>query len=137
MHDLANVPGLSVRTSEADMSIKRYASTRWAGSLCVFAGLNAAPEHLEGDVTDQANDVFKQVRSILADEGLTLKDVVSVTGYLNDPRDFVSYDEVWRETFPVDPPTRTTVAAQLLVPGARLEVSVTAARNPVETVRPL
>jgi enamine deaminase RidA (YjgF/YER057c/UK114 family) len=81
-----------------------------------------------GDVEQQTREVYRRVAAILAEEGLTLRHVVEVTGYLADAADFKGYDRVWRELFADDPPARTTVAAQLLVPGALVEVSVTAQR---------
>ena len=63
---------------------------------------------------------------MLSDAGLQLTDVVSVTAYLRHAEDFEAYDAVWREAFPDDPPARTTIAAQLLVPDALVELTVSA-----------
>jgi 2-iminobutanoate/2-iminopropanoate deaminase len=42
--------------------------------------------------------------------------------------DFAAYNEVYREYFPVDPPTRATVGVARLAIGARCEIEVMAAR---------
>jgi 2-iminobutanoate/2-iminopropanoate deaminase len=60
--------------------------------------------------------------------GLDLGDVVKATVYLADMDDFAAYNEVYREFFPVDPPTRATVGASGLALGARCEIEVVAAR---------
>lgn len=112
------------------MSPENYARTRWAGDLCLFAGIVASPERLDRNLTGQANDVFAQLRRRLDEQGLTLRDVISVTCYLADPDDFDAYERVWLDAFPDDPPVRTTLSARLLVPGALLEVRVAAARKP-------
>jgi 2-iminobutanoate/2-iminopropanoate deaminase len=41
---------------------------------------------------------------------------------------FVAYNEVWREYFPSDPPTRATVGVAALAVGAQCEIEVVAAR---------
>ncbi|HEY8198235.1 MAG TPA: RidA family protein, partial [Candidatus Limnocylindrales bacterium] len=60
--------------------------------------------------------------------GLDLADVVKATVYLTDMADFAAYNEVWREYFPSDPPTRATIGVSALAIGARCEVEVVAAR---------
>ena len=50
------------------------------------------------------------------------------TVYLADMADWAAYNEVFRELFPTDPPTRATVAVAGLVPPFRIEVEVIAAR---------
>jgi enamine deaminase RidA (YjgF/YER057c/UK114 family) len=42
--------------------------------------------------------------------------------------DWASYNDVFREVFPSEPPTRATVAVHGLVPPFRIEVEVVAAR---------
>ena len=111
------------------MDDQGYARARWVGDLCLLSGLVASPRHLDGDLTAQAGDVFAQAEVLLGEQGLGLSDVVSVTGYLINPENFGPYDLVWRATFPTDAPVRTTVASGLLVPGALIELAVTAART--------
>jgi 2-iminobutanoate/2-iminopropanoate deaminase len=61
---------------------------------------------------------------------MTLADVVSVTGYLVDMADFADYNRIYVEYFKTTPlPTRSTVAVKELARGARIEMTMTAARS--------
>jgi 2-iminobutanoate/2-iminopropanoate deaminase len=72
--------------------------------------------------------MLDNVRYRLKLVGLDLSDVVKATVYLTDMADFAAYNEVWRESFPSDPPTRATIGVSGLAIGARCEVEVVAAR---------
>ena len=65
------------------------------------------------DVRTQTARVLENIRLILAEGGLTLADVVSVTVYLADIADWDQFNAVFRETFTAPFPTRTVVGAQL------------------------
>jgi 2-iminobutanoate/2-iminopropanoate deaminase len=54
--------------------------------------------------------------------------VVKATVYLTEMGEFAAYNDVWREFFPNDPPTRATVGVAALAIGARCEIEVIAAR---------
>jgi enamine deaminase RidA (YjgF/YER057c/UK114 family) len=72
--------------------------------------------------------MFANVERCLAAVGLGLDDVVKSTVYLVDMADWAAYNEVFRELFPKDPPTRATVSVAGLVAPYRIEVEVVAAR---------
>ena len=73
--------------------------------------------------------VLKRIRATLATVGLDLDDVVQVAVHLVDGADFAAFNEAYRPHFHDPLPVRTTVVASLLAPGARLEVTVTAAQR--------
>lgn len=103
-----------------------YSPSRTIGTARLFSGVVPTPEKHNDGIKTQTRDAYRQISEMLASERLSLNDVVYVTAYLSDPDDFAAYDAVWRELFPTNPPARTTVSAQLLVPGARVELSVIA-----------
>lgn len=103
-----------------------FAAYRRAGSLYFFAGIVPPATHLDRDIEEQSNAVYSTAAEILATDGMTVRDVVNVTAYLADGTDFAGYDATWRTIFPTDPPARTTVVASLLVPRARVEISIVA-----------
>jgi|SRR6478735_4763885 len=72
--------------------------------------------------------VLRRVGATLATVGLGLDDVVQVAVHLVDGADFAAFNAEYRQHFRDPLPVRTTVVASLLAPGARLEVTVTAAR---------
>ena len=73
---------------------------------------------------------MSNLQAVLKEAGMTLADVVSVTGYLADMADFARYNEIYREYFTTMPlPTRSTVAVKELARGARIELTMTAVRS--------
>ena len=82
------------------------------------------PGGIAAEVRQMLDNVGYRLRLV----GLDLSDVVKATVYLTDMADFAAYNEVWRESFPSDPPTRATIGVSGLAIGARCEVEVVAAR---------
>lgn len=82
----------------------------------------------------QADGVLATLASRLQAAGSSLPNVVSTTVYLADAADFPALNDAWRQAWPTDPPTRTTVVATLPVAGVRLQVSAIAVPNGAERV---
>jgi enamine deaminase RidA (YjgF/YER057c/UK114 family) len=124
--------------------LSRYAPFRRAGDLVLFAGITAAdpergivirgyadlPEALrrqagetgemstdlkDGPITAQSWFVLDRLRSTVAAAGGSLKDVVKLTQYFCNLRDFSIYNEV-RAKFFHDPPASTVVRVVELLP---------------------
>lgn len=88
----------------------------------------ASGEVAPGGIGPQARAMFANVERCLAAVGLGLGNVVKATVYLVDMADWAACNDVWRDVFPTDPPTRATVGVAGLVPPFRIEVEVIAAR---------
>jgi reactive intermediate/imine deaminase len=83
-----------------------------------------------GGFEAEMRQIMSNMQTVLKEAGMTLADVVSVTGYLVDMADFARYNEIYREYFTTLPlPTRSTVAVRELARGARLEMTMTAVRS--------
>jgi enamine deaminase RidA (YjgF/YER057c/UK114 family) len=54
---------------------------------------------IAGTIEDETRGTIEAIRRILAEEGATLADVVRVTTYLGDTRDFGRYNKVFAEHF--------------------------------------
>jgi 2-iminobutanoate/2-iminopropanoate deaminase len=79
------------------------------------------------DMRAQAEYVMDTIEKILAGHGATLADVVNIRTYLTDIGRIAEYAEARLPRFAGMPPTSTTVeVSRLFVPGALLEVEVTA-----------
>lgn len=96
-----------------------------SGALPVQAG-KLAGEGIEA----QAKMMFENVAVLLAKEGLSLDCVFKVTGWLTRKEDFPGYNKVFADFFAEPFPARTTVISDLALPGALVEVEVTACRTP-------
>ncbi|MGY0500347.1 RidA family protein [Nocardia sp. FBN12] len=66
------------------------------------------------DIRAQTRAVIENMRSILAEVGAELSDLVQVTSYLVSMNDFGGYNEVYAELFDESGPTRTTLAVHQL-----------------------
>jgi 2-iminobutanoate/2-iminopropanoate deaminase len=75
-------------------------------------------------VEEQAHQVIRNVREVLAAGGATLADVVSATIYLASENDWPTVNDIWKAAFTPPYPSRTTVGAGLR--GILIEVSVIA-----------
>lgn len=136
--------------------LARYAPFRRAGDLVFFAGIIAVnpdtgrviesyadlPEEMrvpagetgeisvdaqDGPIAAQAWYVMESLRRTVASAGGTLEDVVNVTQYFTNLRDFPVYNRVRAEFF-ATPPASTCIEVVGLLPtmAARLEVQATA-----------
>lgn len=83
---------------------------------------------IEGGFEAETRQTLANVRRLLQAVGLDLIDIVQARTYLVDMDDFGSYNAVWREHFPTDPPTRATIGVAGLVPPYRIEIEVVAVR---------
>ncbi len=85
---------------------------------------------VEGGFEPELRQIFANAQGLLAAAGMQLSDVVSVTVYLGDMKDYAQLNQVYREYFKTEPlPTRSTVAVKELARGAHLEISMTAVRT--------
>ncbi len=141
---------------QAARPLSRYAPFRRAGDLVFFAGIVAAdpargrvitgyadlPEEARkqaGEIGEMSSDmrdgpiaaqswfILTRLRETLEAAGGTLTDVVKLTQYFRDLRDFPIYNRI-RSSFFADPPASTVVRVLELLPtpDALLEVDATA-----------
>ncbi len=82
----------------------------------------------EGGIKEQTRQSLANVKAILEEAGLTLKNVVKTTVYLADMADFGDMNEVYSQFFSEPFPARSAVAVKALPKGATVEVEVIAAR---------
>ncbi|WP_219468809.1 Rid family hydrolase, partial [Nonomuraea rhizosphaerae] len=109
-----------------------YSHAARVGDMLYVSGQAAFDEHGElvgeGDMTAQAEHVFRCLERILADQGATFEDVAFVRTYMTDMNQRAEYGQVRRKYFPGVKPASTTVeVSRLFMPGLLLEVDVIAA----------
>jgi 2-iminobutanoate/2-iminopropanoate deaminase len=93
-----------------------------AGNLVFVAGQVGS-----GDgIGEQTRVAIDRVRTVLAEVGADLTNVVSATVFLTDVGDFAAYNEAWVQAFGDHRPARATVRAELMVPGPLVEIQATA-----------
>lgn len=83
---------------------------------------------LEGTIEEQTHQVMKNLQRILQKEGLDLKNVVKTTIYTTDMSLYEKVNEVYATYFSEPYPAREMVCVKELPLGAKLEISMVAAR---------
>ncbi|MCY1498519.1 putative aminoacrylate peracid reductase RutC [compost metagenome] len=105
-------------------SITRYPSSlplpfsraTQAGGFLFLSGqipMDANGQVVRGDIASQTHAALDRIKETLALAGATLKDVVRVTVWLSDLALFAQFNEAYRNHFPSDFPSRSTVEAKL------------------------
>lgn len=82
-------------------------------------------EIVPGGIEAQTRQTLANVKKALALAGCTFDDVVKVTVWLDDTRDFWSFNRVYAEHFIGNKPARSTTQAKLMV-DAKIEIEVIA-----------
>lgn len=83
-------------------------------------------ELVAGGVTEQTEQVFKNLAAVLAAAGKTFDDVVKSNVYLSDMAHFAAMNAVYAAHFSAPYPARTTVAVRELPKSCLVEIDVIA-----------
>jgi aminoacrylate peracid reductase len=86
----------------------------------------------KGDVAAQTRRVLERIQEVLHASGSSLSQAVVVTVYLKNAADFAVMNEAYKTFWTADPPTRTTVIADFVLPDALVEMSIVAVPNGAE-----
>lgn len=89
------------------------------------AGEWAAP-----DIAGQTKQSLKNIASILEELGLSMTSVVKTTVFLVDPADFQAMNEAYKESFPEEPPARSTAKLGIASPGLKVAIEAIAVYEP-------
>lgn len=87
-------------------------------------------EVVDGGITTQSHQAIKNLLSILKEAGYTSEHVVRCGVWLDDPRDFQPFNEVFREYFGDHPPARACVVSSMVV-DCKVEIDCIAYKKPV------
>ncbi len=89
-----------------------------AGDWIYISGQVAKDEQgnmCSGNIEEETRWTIESIRRILKADGADLEDVVRVTVYLEDARNFGRYNKVFAEYFPEGRIARTTVEARAVI----------------------
>lgn len=79
------------------------------------------------NIEEQTHAVLTNINAILKEENASLKDVVEITTFLVDMKDFDGYNKIYADFFDFNGPTRTTIAVhQLPHPNLLIEIKAIA-----------
>ncbi|MCS5689710.1 MAG: Rid family detoxifying hydrolase [Acidimicrobiales bacterium] len=83
---------------------------------------------VSGGIESETRQSLANIREVLLTAGMDFENVVSVTAYIVDISEFATFNEVYREYFPENPPARATVQVAALNVGAKVELQMIAVR---------
>ena len=119
-----------VATERAPRAIGPYSQAVRSGNFLFASGQipidPATGEFVAGGITEQTEQVMRNVSAILEAAGADLQQVVKTTVFLADMDDFTAMNEVYGRYFGENPPARATVQAARLPRDARVEIEAIA-----------
>lgn len=120
----------TIQTDKAPAAIGPYSQAVVAAPLVFVSGqlgMDPATGELVGDDTEsQARRALENVKQILAAAGSRLEQVTAVEVFLADMNDFVAFNAIYAEYFPVHKPARAAIGVNALPKGGRVEIKCTA-----------
>jgi 2-iminobutanoate/2-iminopropanoate deaminase len=125
------MPKKHVVTTHAPKPIGPYSQGVISGGFLFISGqipLDPKTEKLvEGDITAQTEQVFKNLMAVLKEAKIGADNVVKTTVYLADMQDFAAMNEVYARYLGKEPPARSTIQAAALPRSVRVEIDLIAA----------
>jgi len=122
-----------IQTAEAPQAIGPYSQAIEAGGLIFASGQiptdPATGQFVAGGISEQTEQVLKNLKAVLEAAGSGLDRVVKTTVFLASMEEFAAMNEVYGKFFETDPPARATVQAARLPRDARVEIEAIATKS--------
>ena len=81
---------------------------------------------ITSDMKLEVKQIMDNIGSLLEEMGSSLANILKVTVFLTDMKDFQAFNEEYKRYFPKDPPARSCVEVGNLPFGARIEIEAIA-----------
>ena len=119
-----------INTKEAPKASGPYSQAIKIGNLLFVSGQIAidpkSNQFIEGDIIEQSELVFKNIKAILEAGGSSLKNSIKVSIFLKDIQDYSLVNEIYAKYFVKDFPARICVEVSNLPNNAKIEVDIIA-----------
>ncbi|WP_347489786.1 RidA family protein [Desulfoscipio sp. XC116] len=118
-----------VQTTDAPAAIGPYSQGRFAGPFLFVSGqlpINPLSGQMDEAIADQTHRSLKNLKAIVESAGGTLESVVKTTVFLKDMNDFARVNEVYRQYFKENYPTRSAIEVAHLPKDAKVEIEAIA-----------
>lgn len=115
-----------ITTDKAPQAIGPYSQAIKMGKQVYFSGQipldPVSMELVSGDFRQQAEQVFTNLKALSMASGGDLENILKLTIYLTDLKQFATLNEVMMRFFHEPYPARTTIQVSALPMGAQLEI---------------
>lgn len=122
-----------IYTSNAPAAIGPYSqAVETNGMLFISGQVPINPETgkvIEGGITEQTEQVMKNIEAILNEAGYTFADVIKSTCLLSDMANFAAMNAVYGKYYPENPPARAAFAVKELPLGILVEIETIASKK--------
>ena len=119
-----------IQTEQAPKAIGPYSQAIKSNGFVFASGqipiIPETGEFVAGGISEQTEQVLKNLSQVLEAAGSGLNRVVKTTVFLADMEEFAAMNEVYGKFFSDEPPARATVEASRLPRGARVEIEAIA-----------
>jgi 2-iminobutanoate/2-iminopropanoate deaminase len=124
------MPKTVVLSPKAPKPVAAYSQAVRAGDFLFLSGQialdPASGELVEGGIEAETRRVLDNLMSVLEAGGATSRDVVKITAYLADMKDYPTFNAIYTTYFEHEPPARATVAVAGLPRNVRVEIDAIA-----------
>ena len=121
-----------IHTTNAPAAVGPYSQAMDCGEFVFCSGqIPLVPETgviVEGGIEEQARQMFSNIKAVLNAAGLDFSNVVKTTVFMTDLSQFATFNGIYAEYFPANPPARSCVEVSALPKGALVECEVIARR---------
>lgn len=122
-----------ISTKNAPQAIGPYSQAIEANGMLFISGQIAInPETgklVDGNITEQTEQVMKNIEAILKEAGYSFKDVVKSTVLLSDMDNFKAMNEVYGKYYSAEPPARAAFAVKTLPLNVLVEIETIAVKE--------
>ena len=121
-----------IHTPNAPAAIGPYSQAVEAGGMLFISGqVPIDPETgkvIEGGITEQTEQVMKNIGAILEEAGYSYTDVIKSTCLLSDMANFKAMNDVYGKYYPENPPARAAFAVKELPLDVMIEIETIAVK---------
>jgi 2-iminobutanoate/2-iminopropanoate deaminase len=121
-----------INTPNAPAPIGPYNQAVMTGDMLFISGQVAlvpgTGDLANADLTEETNQVMKNLKAILTEAGMDFSHVVKTTIFLSDMSLFGAVNEIYGSYFTSDYPARETVAVKGLPKNVNVEISMIASK---------
>ena len=119
-----------ISTEQAPAAIGPYSQANQLGNLVFTSGqiplIPSTMEIIEGGITEQAQQVMKNLMAVLKEANANAETVIKTTCFIKDMNNFAAFNEVYGQYFPENAPARSCVEVARLPKDVLVEVEAIA-----------